>query len=58
MNIVLFYKYMKKNIAPSSLPDTSRQLAHVKNSQHLPEYLWNPDVQGISAQVNVGQTFT
>ena len=39
MNIVLFYKYMKKNITPTSSPDTSRQQAHVKNSQHLPEYL-------------------
>ena len=36
MNIVLFYKYMKKNIAPSSLPDTSRQQAHVKKQSTSP----------------------
>jgi hypothetical protein len=39
MNIVLFYKYMKKNITPTSSPDTLRRQAHVEISQHLPEYL-------------------
>ena len=46
MNIVLFYKYMKKNIAPSSLPDTSRQLAHVKKQSTSPWVPLNPRCTG------------